>query len=110
VAERSAAPKDRLDAESKRLDIAKKRQELGLDPPVGQTTATSDLSGDAYLATLDKPTGALVKALAEGRKSFPSGAALRNPYWQNILTHVSNFDPGFDETSYTQRAATRPRR
>jgi hypothetical protein len=102
-----AAPKDRLDAESKRLDIAKKRQELGLDPPVGQTTATSDLSGDAYLATLDKPTGALVKALAEGRKSFPSGAALRNPYWQNILTHVSNFDPGFDETSYTQRAATR---
>lgn len=77
------------------------------DPTAGQSAEASDLTGPAYLGTLDKPTAALVQALAEGRKAFPSGAALRNPYWQNMLTHVSNYDPGFDETTYTSRAATR---
>jgi hypothetical protein len=76
------------------------------DPSAGDV-GTSDLTGDAYLSTLDKPTGAMVKALAEGRKSFPSGAALKAPYWQNMLAHVSNYDPGFDETNYTSRSATR---
>ncbi len=98
---------DPLDREAKELDIRKKRIDLGLDPPIGSTATASDLNGDAYLSTLDKPTAALVRALAEGRKSFPSGAALRSPYWQNILTHVSNYDPGFDETNYTTRNATR---
>jgi hypothetical protein len=74
-------------------------------PPPG--TGASDLSGDAYLSTLDKPTASMVKALAEGRKSFPSGAALKAPYWQNMLAHVGNYDPGFDETTYTTRSATR---
>lgn len=68
---------------------------------------TSNLSGNDYLKTLDAPSAGMVKALAEGRKSFPSGAALRAPYWQQMLTHVSNYDPGFDEVNYTARAGTR---
>lgn len=67
----------------------------------------SPVSGQEYLKSLDPGTGSLVKALAEGRKSFPSGAALRSPYWQEMLTHVSNYDPGFDEVNYTSRSATR---
>jgi hypothetical protein len=67
----------------------------------------SDVSGDAYLKTLDNGTANMVKALADGRKSFPSGSALRAPYWQEMLTHVSNYDPGFDEVNYTGRSATR---
>jgi hypothetical protein len=67
----------------------------------------SNLSGQDYLKTLDRPTAALVQALADGRKSFPTGMALKTPYWQNMLQHVANFDPGFDEINYTSRAATR---
>jgi hypothetical protein len=77
------------------------------DATAGQDVSASDLTGDAYLATLDKPTATLVKALAEGRKSFPSGAALKAPYWQQMLSHVGNFDPGFDEVNYTSRSSTR---
>lgn len=72
-------------------------------PKVG----VSPVTGPDYLKQLDSGTGAMVKALAEGRKSFPSGAALRSPYWQEMLTHVSNYDPGFDEVNYTSRSATR---
>lgn len=72
-------------------------------PKVG----VSPVSGDAYLKTLDSGTASLVRALAEGRKSFPSGSALRSPYWQEMLTRVSNYDPGFDEVNYTSRSATR---
>jgi hypothetical protein len=71
------------------------------------SVAPSNLSGPAYLKTLDRPTAALVQALADGRKAFPTGMALKTPYWQNILQHVANFDPGFDEVNYTSRAATR---
>jgi hypothetical protein len=67
----------------------------------------SNLTGGDYLKSLDAPTANMVKALAEGRKSFPSGSALRAPYWQNMLAHVSNYDPGFDEVNYTGRSATR---
>lgn len=72
-------------------------------PSVG----TSPVSGDQYLKSLDPGTANLVKALAEGRKSFPSGSALRAPYWQNMLQHVSNYDPTFDEVNYGSRFATR---
>lgn len=78
------------------------------DPQKDQPQAgVSPVSGDAYLKTLDQGTAALVKALATGRKAFPSGSALRSPYWQDMLTRVSNYDPGFDEVNYTSRSATR---
>jgi hypothetical protein len=78
------------------------------DPNKDQpSVGASSVTGNDYLKTLDPGTGALVKALAEGRKAFPAGSALRSPYWQEMLTHVSNYDPGFDEVNYTSRAATR---
>jgi hypothetical protein len=72
-------------------------------PKVG----ASPVSGSDYLKQLDAGTANMVKALADGRKSFPSGSALRAPYWQEMLAHVSNYDPGFDEVNYTGRSATR---
>ena len=73
----------------------------------GGDVEASDLTGDEYIKTLDAPTAAMVKALSEGRKAFPAGAALRAPYWQNMLAHVANYDPGFDEANYTSRVSTR---
>ncbi len=62
---------------------------------------------ESYLASLPSSQAALVKALAEGRKSFPSGAALRAPYWQGILGAVAKYDPSFDEVNYNARSKTR---
>lgn len=77
---------------------------------LGATAAgtTSDIHGDDYLKTLPNPTMASqVKALAEGRMQFPSGFALKSPYWQQMLTAVSQFDPSFDAINYNTRASTR---
>lgn len=69
----------------------------------GDHTAT----GDAYLQTLDPQTAAQVKALAEGRMAFPTGTALRSPYWQGMLGAVSQYDPSFDAVNYNARSKTR---
>lgn len=63
--------------------------------------------GDMYLQTLDQTQAAQVKALAEGRLAFPTGTALKSPYWQEMLQHVAQYDPGFDAVNYNARAATR---
>lgn len=63
--------------------------------------------GDEYLQTLPPTVQAQVKALAEGRMQFPSGFALKSPYWQQMLTAVSQYDPGFDAMNYNARANTR---
>ncbi len=48
-----------------------------------------------------------VKALAEGRMQFPSGFALKSPYWQQMLSAVGTYDPSFDALNYNARAKTR---
>lgn len=59
------------------------------------------------LQSLDPTLASTVKALDEGRMQFPSGFALKSPYWQNILRLVSNYDPSFDAVNYNARARTR---
>lgn len=63
--------------------------------------------GDSYLSSIDLTTAAQVKALAEGRMAFPTGTALKSPYWQGMLQHVAQYDPSFDAVNYTARAGTR---
>ncbi len=70
------------------------------DVPQGEKNET-------YLRTLPSSQASLVKALSEGRKAFPAGAALRSDYWQGILGAVAKYDPTFDEINYGSRAATR---
>lgn len=69
--------------------------------------AAPQASGDSYLQTLDPKIGDQVKALAEGRMQFPSGFALKSPYWQQMLQAVSAYDPNFDAVNYNARATTR---
>ena len=69
--------------------------------------AAAAANGDDYLKTLPAMIGTQVKALAEGKMSFPSGMALKTPYWQNMLSMVSQYDPNFDQTNYQNRAKTR---
>jgi hypothetical protein len=68
---------------------------------------TTGVHGEEFLKTLKPDIAAQVKALAEGRLAFPSGFALRSPYWQQMLQAVSQYDPGFDAVNYNARAKTR---
>lgn len=69
--------------------------------------AAQQVTGPDYLATLPTGAAAQVKALAEGRQAFPTGMALKSPYWQNMLTATSQYDPTFDAVNYNGRAQTR---
>lgn len=60
-----------------------------------------------FLATLNPQIAAQVKALSEGRMQFPSGFALKSPYWQSMLQMVSMYDPSFDAVNYNARSKTR---
>lgn len=69
--------------------------------------AASNLTGDDYLKTLDQSRANQVKALADGRMAFPSGFALKSPYWQQMLQAVSQYDPSFDAVQYNARSRAR---
>lgn len=66
-----------------------------------------DVHGDEFLGSVPKPIADQVKALAEGRMQFPAGFALKSPYWQNMISMVSQYDPSFDAVNYNSRASTR---
>jgi hypothetical protein len=70
-------------------------------------TGLPDLQGEELLKALPGGEAQTVKALAEGRMAFPTGAALRSPYWSRMLQAVSRYDPTFDAVNYQSRAATR---
>lgn len=82
---------------------------LGGDSGQGASQVPGDTSqtGNAYLASLDAPTAAQVRALAEGRMAFPSGTALKSAHWQAMLGAVSQYDPSFDAINYNARSKTR---
>lgn len=75
----------------------------------GPAAPPGDIShtGDAYLSTIDPNQAAQVRALAEGRMAFPTGTALKSPYWQQMLSAVSQYDPSFEAANYNARAKTR---
>ncbi len=70
------------------------------DVPAGQ-------KNEPFLQTLPATQAGLVKALTDGRMQFPSGFALKSPYWQGLLQAVAKYDPSFDAINYNARAKTR---
>ena len=58
---------------------------------------------------IGQPTGmvATVKAMIDGRMPIPTGAALRQPYWQRVLNLAAQYEPGFDATQWRVRLDTR---
>jgi hypothetical protein len=69
----------------------------------GDTTKT----GEDYLQTLDPSLARQVKMLAEGRRAFPTGAALRNPAAMQLLAAATQYDPQLDAANAATRVATR---
>lgn len=69
-------------------------------------TATSP-TGDDFLKTLPANIQSEVKAYAEGRRPFPSGMALKSPYFQSLIQLVGQYDPTFDAANYNARNKAR---
>lgn len=69
--------------------------------------AQSGKTGQDLLSSLPPAQQAQVKALAEGRLPFPSGMALKTPYWQNLIGVVAQYDPSFNAQDYNARNRTR---
>lgn len=76
-------------------------------PGSAQGAVGSNVNGDEFLKSLDPNMASQVKAIADGRMQFPSGFALKTPYWQNVLRNVAQYDPSFDAVNYNARAKTR---
>lgn len=97
----------------KDLTIADPMGTFGINPsrpqaaPGASAPGAGAASGDAFLASVPKQIGDQVKALAEGRMAFPTGQALKSPYWQSMLSAVAQYDPSFDAVNYNARAKTR---
>ena len=120
-ADRQLAHEDFLtQQQTDRLDQQEKLKRLELDP-LGINAATAGnaptgsaaqaiaqgLHGKELLDAIPATQAEMVKALAEGRVNFPTGAALRSPTWASLLTLVGQYDPSFDGVNAGARAATR---
>ena len=68
---------------------------------------TKGLTGDDFLKTLPQGLATQVKSYAEGRQQFPSGFALKSPYFQTMLQMVGQYDPEFDATNFNGRNKAR---
>lgn len=75
----------------------------GVAPPIAQPGLPT---GPDYLKTLDPSDARIVQALDSGRLAFPTGTALKSPYWQTKMMQVAQLDPNFDTTNYNSRNAT----
>jgi hypothetical protein len=62
-------------------------------------------TGDAALAELPPPVAARVKAILDGRESFPS-TARNNPRSAQLLDLAAQVDPGFDAINFNKRNQT----
>src|SRR6185312_1989791 len=67
----------------------------------------SGAHGAEFLAQLPPNLAAQVQAYAEGRRSFPGGAAMRSQAVQQMMDMVGQYDPTFDQVNYNARNKTR---
>ena len=65
------------------------------------------VGGDDALAGLDENKKRTVKLIANYKAQLPTGAALRAPYWQDMLGLAAAYDPTFDATQYSTRQRLR---
>lgn len=115
IAKTGYSPEQAKDLEVERIkseaDIKKAQIAAGGGFGVGGASGTgagqAGPTGADYLKTIPPALGNQVKGLAEGKIPFPSGPALKTPYWQQMITAVSQYDPSFDAVNYGARAKTR---
>lgn len=101
------APLAAQQLENERLRAAQMRAQLAKDNPPAADPRYDALTGTEYLKHLSSTDAAKVRALADGRLAFPSGAGMRSPYWQQMVDHVAHYDPTFDAVNYQARQHTR---
>jgi YHS domain-containing protein len=76
------------------------------------STGTADPNkpnGDAYLKTLSPSEANTVKALAEGRIPWPTGAALRAGPWSARIDEALQYDPTLDTGTISNNARVKVR-
>jgi hypothetical protein len=69
--------------------------------------ANNDLTGDAFLQTLDTGRANQIKALVEGRMPPAGGMSLKSPQIQALMRDAAQYEPGFDFTLWKSRNDTR---
>lgn len=77
----------------------------GANGPSGSTNA--QLTGDAFLQTLDSGRASEIRAIADGRMAPPGGMSLKSPQIQGLMRDVAQYEPGFDMTTWAARNKTR---
>jgi len=92
-----------------RAQAAADREAAKFRKETAETQTPGDItkSGEDYLATLPGPLAAQVKALADGRRAFPTGSALRSPQVQELVAAATQYDPTLDAANAATRVATR---
>jgi hypothetical protein len=103
-----ARTRGNVEQQSKLADIDATRERIRasqVQNPEFQTGGQG-LTGESLLSSLDPGTAGLVKAYADGKMSFPGGAAMRSPRMMQLLSLVSAYDPTFDATDFNARNKT----
>lgn len=77
------------------------------DNPVMPAPGNTTLAGEDYLKTLDAGLAGQVRALAEGRRAFPTGTALKDPKVQELIAAATQYDPALDAANAATRVSTR---
>jgi hypothetical protein len=70
------------------------------------TPGSPAVTGDAVLKSLPAGIAVQVQKLAEGKQAFPTGFAMKSPYWQNMVSLVAQYDPSFDAVNFNKRNQT----
>lgn len=92
-----------------RQAVAGKIQSLQSQPtetPGVTSPPAEGLHGEEFLKTLNPALATQIKGYAEGRIAFPSGFALKAPYFQAMLRAIGQYDPSFDQVDYNKRNRT----
>ena len=75
-------------------------------PKSGDQTKQTNYN-ESSLSGMPSPVVSMVKAMVDGRIAPPSSFAASKPYWQALLAKAMEYDPTFDETTWSGRVNTR---
>lgn len=77
-------------------------------PVSSASPSAADLSrNQKALEGVPGPAASIVKGMVDGRISPPSSFAMSKPYWQGLIAKAAEYDPTFDQTTWSGRVATK---
>ncbi len=79
----------------------------GTGASIGDALAPGRPVNEAAFAGVSPQMASTVKQLADYKIPFPSGVALKTPYWQRVIDLAGRYDPSFDATQYGTRVGVR---